>query len=80
MIELSLTQFLVGILILAFLGAGVSVSLHRRRDHRRARAIRRRTLRCRVCGRVFLHSGTPGAQDCPDCGRANLPGRDRRLG
>lgn len=80
MIELSLAEFFVGALGLAFLGSAVSVYVDRRRDHRRARAIRRRTLRCRICGWVFPHSGSAGTQECPGCGRANQPGRDRRLG
>lgn len=80
MIELTLDQFFVGAMFLAFLGAGISVYAHRRRDRRRARAIQRRSIRCRICGRVYPHSGGLGAEECPACGRANFRGRDRRLG
>ena len=80
MIEISMAQFFVGALALAFLGAGISVYVDRRRDRRRARAILRSTIRCRVCSRTYLRSGTVGAEDCPACGRENLKGRDRRLG
>ncbi len=80
MIEISLAQLFVGALMIAFLGAGISVYVDRRRDRPGARAILRRTIRCRVCSRTYLRSGTSGAEDCPDCGRGNLRGRDRRLG
>jgi hypothetical protein len=80
MIEISLAQLFAGALMIAFLGAGISVYVDRRRDHRRARTILRSTIRCRVCSRTYLRSGTSGAEDCPDCGRGNLKGRDRRLG
>ena len=80
MIELSLAQFFVGALALAFFGAGISVYVDRRRDQRRARSIQRRTIRCRVCSRTYPFSGTAVEQECPDCGRGNLPGRDRKLG
>ncbi len=80
MIEVSLAQFFVGALFLAFLGAGVSVYLHRRRDRRRARISQQRSIRCRVCGRIYPHSGGGGIDDCPACGRGNVRGRDRRLG
>ena len=80
MIELSLEQFFTGALLLAFLGAGLSVYLHHRRDRRRARVILRKVIRCRLCSRIYEHDGGAGIQDCPSCGRGNVRGRDRRLG
>ena len=80
MIELSLREFFTGIIILTFLAAGFSVWVDRRRDRHRARAIQRRTIRCRVCGRSYPKHEGMGVEDCPDCGRGNVQGRDRRLG
>ena len=80
MIELSLSQFFAGILIMAVLAAGISLWVDRRRDRRRARAILRKTIRCRICSRTYPRTGVGGVEECPDCGRGNTRGRDRRLG
>ena len=80
MIELTLKQFFTGIILLTFLGAGLSVYIDRRRDRRRARAIQKRTIQCRVCGRSYAAREARGMEDCPDCGRGNFRGRDRCLG
>lgn len=78
--ELSLAEFFAFLLALAFVGGGVSVFLDRRRDRVRARAIKRSTIRCRVCGCVYQEPVENRSGNCPECGRENLRGRDRRLG
>lgn len=80
MIELTLNQLLSGTIWCAFLAAGLSVYVDHRRDRRRARSIQRGTIRCRVCGRAYPAGEGTGVKDCPDCGRGNSAGRDRRLG
>lgn len=80
MIELTLRQLFTGIILCTFVAAGLSLYIDRRRDRRRARSIQRGTIRCRVCGRAYPAGEGHGVKDCPDCGRGNLPGRDRRLG
>ncbi len=80
MIELTLKQFFTGIILLTFLAAVLSVYIDRRRVRRRAKAIQKSTIRCRVCGRSYAARKARGMEDCPDCGRGNFRGRDRRLG
>jgi hypothetical protein len=78
--EVSLAELFVIILVFAFAGAGVSVFMDRRRDRVSARAIKRSTIRCRVCGCVYSEPLENRSGLCPECGRENLRGRDRRLG
>jgi predicted RNA-binding Zn-ribbon protein involved in translation (DUF1610 family) len=80
MIELTLKQFFSGVVLMTFLAAALSVYIDRRRDRKRARTILKGTIRCRVCGRSYRARETLGMADCPDCGRGNFRGRDRRLG
>lgn len=80
MIEVTLRQLFTAILLGMFAAAALSVYVDRRRDRRRARMIQRGTIRCRVCGRAYPAGEGRGVKDCPDCGRGNLAGRDRRLG
>ena len=78
--SVSLSEFFGIILVVTFVCAGISVFMDRRRDRVRASEIKRSTLRCRVCGCVYPQSDGRGARECPECGRENIPGRDRRLG
>lgn len=78
--ELSLTSFFALLLFLAFAGAGLSVFVDRRRERQAARAIRAGIIRCRVCGCAYPAPRGRSAEPCPECGRENQRGRDRRLG
>ena len=81
MIELPLTEFfellLAGIAILA----GLGVLWDRVHERNAARAVRRRTVRCRICAAAYRRDRQQaGIQACPECGHSNCSGRDRRLG
>ena len=78
--EVSLAQFFVVILVLTFIGAGLSAFIDRRHDRVRAKAIKKSVIRCRICGCAYQAASGKAPQACPECGRENLPGRDRRLG
>jgi hypothetical protein len=76
----SLSEFFAVILVVTFVCAGVSIFLDRRRDRVSAGAIKRSTIRCRICGCAYPESSGHQARECPECGRENIRGRDRRLG
>ncbi|MDA0765477.1 MAG: hypothetical protein O3A87_07365 [Verrucomicrobia bacterium] len=78
--EVTLAEFFMVILGACFLGAGISGFIDRRRDRVRANAIKRSTVRCRVCGCAYEAPDRRVARACPQCGRENFRGRDRRLG
>lgn len=78
--EVSLADFFGIILVFAFVGGGLSAFLDRRRDRVSARAIKRSAICCRVCGCVYPEPVENRSGTCPECGRENLRGRDRRLG
>lgn len=78
--ELDLSTFFGLLLALAFVGAGLSVFLDRRRERAAAKAIRAEIIRCRVCASAYAAPQGRGAKPCPVCGRENARGRDRRLG
>ena len=80
MIDLSISQFFVVILMGIAVLAGISVARDRLHERRAARAVRRDTIRCRVCAAVYRREGRQAIQDCPECGSPNRCGRDRRLG
>jgi predicted RNA-binding Zn-ribbon protein involved in translation (DUF1610 family) len=80
MMEVSMSDFFGVILLLTFEGAGISFFLDRRRDRSRANAIKKSVIRCRVCGCAYQAPHGHAAIPCPECGRENQRGRDRRLG
>lgn len=80
MIELGMSQFFALILISVAAMAGLSVGWDHLRDRSAAKAVRRNTVRCRICGAAYRREGEPRIQQCPDCGSSNRRGRDRRLG
>lgn len=80
MIELEMPQFFTVILIVVACLAGMSALLDEWRDRRMAKAVRRKTVRCRICGAAYPRKGHSAIQDCPECESPNRCGRDRRLG
>lgn len=78
--ELELSTFFALLLGLAFVGAGLSVFLDRRRERAAARAIQAEIIRCRVCASAYPVPHGRSIKPCPVCGRENARGRDRRLG
>jgi len=79
-IELDITQFLAGLLIGIAVLAAFSVAWDRLRGQFAAKALRRDTVHCRVCGAAYRRTGNETIQSCPECESPNPSGRDRRLG
>ena len=80
MIELEMSQFFALILISVAALAGGCVGWDHLQDWRAAKAVRRNTVRCRICGASYRREGESRILRCPDCGTPNRRGRDRRLG
>ena len=80
MIELEISQFFALIVVGVALLAGLSVVWDRMHERRMAKAVRRETVRCRICGSAYRQEGPAAIQVCPECGSPNRCGRDRRLG
>lgn len=80
MIEIDLAGFFAGILGAVSIVAGLSVWLDRRRCRSEAASLRAQMVRCRACASVYRVGGGGGIHTCPECGRENPQGRDRRLG
>ena len=80
MIEISFSGFFVLIFCGTVILAVVASAWDRHVVRRAARAVRRNTIRCRICGATFRWEGGERLQACPECGRLNQAGRDRRLG
>ena len=80
MIELDLTEFFALAVVGTALVAALSVGWDQLRIRRAAKAIRRRTVTCRICGARYLGDENRDLQSCPECGSTNRSGRDRRLG
>jgi len=80
MIEVSLPGVFVVVLLVAALVAATGSVWDRYVVYRAARAVRRSRICCRGCGAIYRWGGRESVQDCPECGRPNRHGRDRRLG
>lgn len=82
MIELDLTEFFAVLLVAIAVLAGLSVAWDRFHDRKMAKAVRRGTIRCRICGAHYRRDARRGQalHSCPECGSKNREGRDRRLG
>ena len=80
MIELDISQFLAVLLIGIAVLAGLGVAWDRLHERGAAKAVRRSTVRCRICGAASRRQQSQSIQFCPECGSANRGGRDRRLG
>lgn len=80
MIEVTLSSFFAWMFLLVAILAGLGVGWDQWQVRRAARAVRRVTVRCRICGTVYR--ATPGrdVQQCPECRSPGQPGPDRRLG
>ena len=79
MIEIGLPE-VFEVLLLAAVAAAAGWAWDRRAVQSAARGVRRNSIRCRNCGAVYRWEGRENQQGCPECGRPNRRGRDRRLG
>lgn len=80
MIEVGMSQFFALVLVAVAAMAGLSVCWDKVQDRRAVRAVRRNSVRCRICGAAYRRNRGAVLQTCPDCGSSNRRGRDRRLG
>ena len=80
MIDVGLTGFFVVLLCAVAFVAALSAWLDRRRSRSAAASMRAQMVRCRACASVYRVGSGGGIHRCPECGRENPQGRDRRLG
>jgi len=80
MIELTLTELVVGVLGISMGLIAFFTWLSRGDARRRERIALRQRVICRLCLHVFEDHGTSKLVDCPACGSKNERGRDQRLG
>ena len=78
--ELTLTQWVVGVLSLSMGLVLLFWWIGRSRTRAAERVSLRRRVVCRLCLHAFEVSGGPDPVDCPICGARNERGRPRRLG
>jgi len=80
MIELTLTEMALAVVIGALLSVGLLTLLSGLRHRADERSAGRRRMICRDCGHAWEQPGRERMVECPDCGVLNRKGRDQRLG
>ena len=74
------SQFLLGIVILAFLWVIVDWCLEGLRERGEARRVRKFSRECHLCGKIYREKKRVKLSRCPDCEGENIRGGNRRLG
>lgn len=80
MIELTLTEMAIGVVVAAFLLVVAFAMLSRWSNANGERRSLRSRVICRLCGWAFDEPRHVKIPECPQCGAKNQHGRDRRLG
>ena len=80
MIEVTLEELVMTVMVLTILTLAVLISGDKFATRYRRKALRKGLVRCRACGHSWENEDREKFPICPACGRKNQRGRDRRLG
>lgn len=78
--ELTLTEFVVAVLVSAFLLAGGFMLISRMLRANEVRRLSAGRIICRLCLHPYRVEGREKIQPCPRCGAANERGQGRYMG
>ncbi|MFC4994175.1 hypothetical protein [Rubritalea tangerina] len=80
MLEISFQDLAISVLVFAMLMLGFLLVGRNSTDRQLRRRARREIMSCSVCGHLYQDKSGQKIVECPQCGRANLRGRDKSLG
>ena len=80
MIELTLTEMALAVIIAALVTVGLFGLISRWKHAADEQRAGRRRMICRDCGHAWEDDGRERILSCPDCGVLNRKGGDQRLG
>lgn len=80
MLEISFEDLAISVLAFSLLMLGFLMIGRNSTNRQIRRRCRREMFTCDVCGHLFKDYSREQIVDCPECGRANLRGRDKSLG
>lgn len=76
----SLSQLLLGVVLLPFLWIAIDWVFEGLRDRREARRLRRAMRNCHLCGKGYPEGKRVKLSTCPECSGQNVRGGHRKLG
>lgn len=76
---LSLSQFLLGLVLLCFLWIILDWCWNSWRDYLSRLRVKRSFRQCHLCGKTYAESARVKLSDCPDCSAVNTKRGPRRL-